>query len=117
MRAAAEMVLRVVTRSFSVDRDSLVSGTRGIKAVAQARQAGMYLLHIVFGLTYEEVGLAFGRERTTVAHACAKVEDERDDLLTDMKLETLEDALERLWAIERLRNGGRCGISRSQAAA
>ncbi len=50
----------------------------------------MYLAHIVFGLSYTRVGICFGRDRTTVRHACALVEDRRDDPARDMALSALE---------------------------
>ena len=39
----------------------------------------MYVSHVVLGLSMTEVGKGFGRDRTTVMHACHLVEDLRDD--------------------------------------
>jgi chromosomal replication initiation ATPase DnaA len=39
----------------------------------------MYVTHVVMGLTMAEVGRGFGRDRTTVLHACHLIEDMRDD--------------------------------------
>ena len=39
----------------------------------------MYLAHVTCGLSLTEVGEVFARDRTTVAHACGRVEDLRDD--------------------------------------
>lgn len=64
--------------------------------VALARQIAMYLTHVAFGLTLSEVGRLFARDRTTVAHACAAVEDLRDDPSFDRALLALECALIRL---------------------
>lgn len=64
--------------------------------VALARQMAMYLTHVAFGLTFVEVGRVFGRDRTTVAHACAAVEDLRDDPPFDRALSALESAFLRL---------------------
>jgi hypothetical protein len=50
----------------------------------------MYLAHVVCGLTFAEVSRIFGRDRTTVAHACAIVEDRRDDIVFDRCLDYLE---------------------------
>lgn len=77
----------------------------------------MYLVHIVFGGTYKQVGALFGRERTTVAYACALVEDERDDAALDGKLDLLEEAIVRLWAIERLRRVRRARAEAKDRAA
>jgi chromosomal replication initiation ATPase DnaA len=87
-----------------VTREELLSRTRERRQVALARQVALYLLHTVFSQAYTDVGRLFGRERTTVAYACAAVEDERDNFTFDMKIESLEDCAERLWAIETLRH-------------
>jgi chromosomal replication initiation ATPase DnaA len=39
----------------------------------------MYLVHTLLGRNYKEVGVLFGRDRTTVSHACARTEDRRED--------------------------------------
>jgi chromosomal replication initiation ATPase DnaA len=61
--------------------------------VAFARQVAMYLAHVGGGLCLSEVGRLFARDRTTVAHACALVEDRRDDPDFDRCLSFLELAL------------------------
>ena len=53
----------------------------------------MYLAHISCGLTLTEVGRVFGRDRTTVAHACGLVEDRREHAPFDRALELLESAM------------------------
>jgi chromosomal replication initiation ATPase DnaA len=53
----------------------------------------MYLAHVAGGLSMREVGRLFSRDRTTVAHACALVEDRRDDPQFDRALAILEFAL------------------------
>jgi hypothetical protein len=50
----------------------------------------MYLAHVVCGLSFSEVSRIFDRDRTTVAHACAAVEDRRDDAVFDRCLDYLE---------------------------
>lgn len=69
--------------------------------VAFARQVAMYLAHVVFSLSYNEVAALFRRERSTVVHACAVVEDARDDADLDERLDKLEDRLLRLDAIRK----------------
>jgi len=46
---------------------------------ADARQLAMYLMHVVLQRPYMEVGRYFGRDRTTVAHACRRIEDKREE--------------------------------------
>jgi chromosomal replication initiation ATPase DnaA len=82
-----------VTRAFSIDGDAFWGVTRGAPDAAFARQVGMYLAHVGFGLSLTEVGHLFARDRTTVAHACTLVEDRRDDRCFDRALELLEGAV------------------------
>ncbi len=53
----------------------------------------MYLGHVTFGISMHDVGIIFARDRTTVAHACAVVEDARDDAVLDQALDILGTAL------------------------
>ena len=58
--------------------------------VAFARQSAMYLAHVAFEIELGEVGRAFGRDRTTAAHACRLIEERRDDRAVDAVLAALE---------------------------
>jgi hypothetical protein len=62
-------------------------------AAAFARQSAMYLAHVVYGASFTRVGALFGRDRTTVAHACRLVEDRREDPRIDGRLARLERRL------------------------
>ncbi len=79
-----------ISRVFAVPVQALRSATRGRAHVALARQTAMYLAHVVCGLSLTEVGRIFERDRTTVSHACALIEDRRDELVFDQLLELLE---------------------------
>lgn len=72
---------------------SLRAANRGRKPIALARKMAMYLAHVAFGLSLTRVGICFGRDRTTVRHACALIEDRRDDPLLEFGLTALEAAL------------------------
>jgi len=50
----------------------------------------MYLAHTGFQLSLETISRIFGRDRTTVSHACHVIEDSRDDIWLDYRLEALE---------------------------
>lgn len=93
LRRAIETAVMSV---FGVSREDLSFQSRGMARVALARQTAMYLAHTVGGLSLTEVGAMFDRDRTTVAHACAVVEDRRDDANFDRALELLERAVVRL---------------------
>ena len=47
------------------------------------RQVAMYVCHVAYSMPMGEVAEAFGRDRTTVGHACRMVEDRRDDRAYD----------------------------------
>lgn len=97
VRHWASVVRRAIEPSvatvFEVDIEDLRAPTRGSPRAAFARQVAMYLAHVTCGATMTEVGILFDRDRTTVAHACAVVEDRRDDAELDGKLEHLEQAV------------------------
>jgi chromosomal replication initiation ATPase DnaA len=84
------MLEETVALVFDVDLEQIQLPTRGRAHVAIARQVAMYLAHVACGLTLTEVGELFGRDRTTVAHACQVVEDRREELAFDQAIELLE---------------------------
>lgn len=75
---------------FGVAEEALARPSRGKARVARARQTAMYLAHVSCGLSFTDVGQVFARDRTTVAHACAVIEDRRDDPAFDRALELME---------------------------
>lgn len=90
---AAARVLALVSDQRQVSRLLLLHSSRCEKSIAEARQVAMYLTHVVLRRTYAEVGDIFGRDRTTVSHACARVEDLRDLPDFDAELARLETAI------------------------
>lgn len=99
-RTLCRGIIACVATDFGLAPVSLIAPTRGSPRAALARQMAMYLAHVDFGLKYDVVGYHFGRDRTTVAHACRVIEDARDDRGLDLRLSTLESACRS--AIERL---------------
>ncbi len=79
-----------VARDFGLDMAALFAPTRGAPRTAFARQVAMYLAHTGFELSLRTIGRVFERDRTTVSHACHVVEDGRDDIWLDCRLEALE---------------------------
>ncbi|WP_160005404.1 helix-turn-helix domain-containing protein [Rhizobium sp. 18055] len=49
------------------------------RTLCHVRQIAMYVCHVALQIPILEIGVAFGRDRTTVSHACHVVEDRRDD--------------------------------------
>jgi chromosomal replication initiation ATPase DnaA len=87
------MLEHVVSAMLAVPRRELRSARRCDARVAFARQVAMYLAHVALGLSMTRVGALFGRDRTTVAHGCAVVEDRRDEPAFDRALHIAEHAL------------------------
>lgn len=66
---------------------------RGKAEIALARQLAMYLMHTHYSRIYSEVGRFFGRDRTTVSHACALIEEMREDPAFDDRVGRIEREL------------------------
>jgi hypothetical protein len=94
--AGARLAEVSVCAAHAMPVPALRQRLRGVRRVAFARQVAMYLAHVGCGLNLSQVGQAFGRDRTTVRHACALVEDRRDQPGFDLGLSALEAGLMRL---------------------
>ena len=81
--------------AFGIPLAGLRSPSRCAARVAAARQAAIYLARVGFGIAYGDLGRAFGRDRTTAAHACRVTEDRREDPDFDRRLALLEAGLAR----------------------
>ena len=107
MSVAARFVVRLVACTLQTDADEMLSGRRGTAEVARARQVAMYLLHTSLSVPYMDVADMFGRDRTTVSHACRTIEDLRDDPMHDDMLLQLEEMVDlaRSMSMAELRPG------------
>ncbi len=92
-KALARLVMAAVTLEFGIPEAVLYSPTKGSSRASFARQIGMYLTHIVYEINLSRVARVFGRDRSTVSHACRVVEEYRDDPIIDEKLNALESFL------------------------
>ncbi|VAW22438.1 hypothetical protein MNBD_ALPHA11-2492 [hydrothermal vent metagenome] len=92
--ARASVLVRIVARSFDVTPCEMFHHSRSRAPIAATRQLAMYMMHVVLGRNLTEVGKFFGRDRTTVSHACIRIEDMRDDLEFDERINQLEHAFE-----------------------
>ncbi len=89
----AMIIVNMVSKLTNVARADFFHNSRCKAHIAEARQLAMYLLHITSGRSMSEVGRFFGRDRTTVSHACAKIEDRRDNMEFDELVTQLEDEI------------------------
>ena len=93
--SACRDIESLVSSTFSVPLDDLRKPSRSSPRTAFARQVAMYLAHVELDLSPSIVGSHFGRDRTTVSHACGRVEDRRDDPTLDTALLCLAVAVAR----------------------
>jgi len=91
--AAAQLAAGVSSYGFDIPIEDILDARRGSAEAALARQVAMYLCHIAFELSLARVAQAFGRDRSTVAHACHRIEDRRDDEAFDHWISALEATL------------------------
>jgi chromosomal replication initiation ATPase DnaA len=85
-----ECLIDIASALFSVPSKELRKPGRTAISVSRVRQIAMYVAHVVLRLTMGEVGVGFGRDRTTVHHACQVVEDMRDDAEFDRMVQVIE---------------------------
>lgn len=77
--AACDGVIDIVAALFNVSSKELRAPGRSVLSVSRVRQIAMYVTHVELGISMRDVGEGFGRDRTTVVHACHQIEDLRDD--------------------------------------
>jgi len=92
--AAARLSADVASYALNVSAAEVLSGNRGSASIAFARQVAIYLCHVGFEFSLARVAAAFGRDRSTVAHACHAIEDRRDDAQFDLWIGGLEAMLQ-----------------------
>jgi chromosomal replication initiation ATPase DnaA len=94
-------VLDILAAFFNVCGRELRSHSRCERPVARVRQIGMYVAHVTLALTMSEVGRAFGRDRSTVNHACHLIEDMREELEFDRIIQRLESIVKAAFMRDR----------------
>ncbi len=77
--ALCDAIIDLTAIFFNVSSKDLRSSGRMPNPVSRVRQIGMYVGHVTLGLKMTEVGAGFGRDKSTVVHACHTIEDMRDD--------------------------------------
>lgn len=90
---------RLVAELFAAAcKNDLPEGAARRRPRCHIRQIAMYLSHVVLSVPYQTIATAFGRDRTTVMHACSVVEDRRDDAGYDRFVEQCERCIEAVFA-------------------
>lgn len=83
IRIVCQTVRQLVCEMVLLASHRLPLRTARRRTGCHARQVAMYVCHVALRIPMGDVALAFGRDRTTVAHNCAVVEDHRDDAAFD----------------------------------
>ena len=89
----AYLAVSLVGYALELKAENILVPDRGPRDLVRARQVAMYLTHVGLGMSLARVACAFERDRSTVAHACHRIEEMRDDEAFDSWLETLEQSL------------------------
>lgn len=76
--------------AMQIPAEKMLSVSERDHHVARARQVAMYLSHVGLGMSLARIAAALGRDRSTVAHGCHRIEDLRDDPDVDEWLDELE---------------------------
>lgn len=79
--------------ALKIPAEMILSFEQREHRVARARQVTMYLSHVALGMSLARIAAAMGRDRSTIAHGCHRIEDFRDDPQIDAWLDELEDRL------------------------
>jgi len=81
--AMCECMIDIAAALFNVSSKEMRRPGRASRQVCRVRQIAMYVTHVVLQVSMNEIGRGFGRDRTTVMHACHLIEDMRDDVEFD----------------------------------
>lgn len=104
-RYIGRVLAEAVGGALSVDPEKLAVKGRGDARTAFARHIAIYIARTRLGLSFTAAGRLFDRDRTTVAHACRRVEERRDELWADELVEQIDRVLG-VWADNWAMPGG-----------
>jgi len=105
--AACDGIIDLLAVFFNVSGRRLRSAGRASLPIARVRQIGMYIAHVTLGMKMTAVGAGFGRDKSTVVHACHTIEDMRDDEDFDRIVARVERLVRVAFSLERWAGGGR----------
>ena len=77
-----EAMIDICAALYNVCGKELRQAGRTSNAVARVRQIAMYVAHVGLGISMQDVGCGFFRDRTTVRHACLECPRQRGRTMT-----------------------------------
>ncbi|MDH6269140.1 hypothetical protein M2360_004566 [Rhizobium sp. SG_E_25_P2] len=89
-RSVSTVVAKIAAEMMFLTSDEPQRGHNRRFIMSHVQQIAMYVCHVVLQMTMSEVGRGFGRDRSTVGHACARVEDRRDEAGFDRLVAAIE---------------------------
>lgn len=98
-RLIAATILHIAALATVAPIGEVRSAQRSTARAARTRQIAIYLASVVLDWPCDRVSLAFGRARSTVSHACQRVEDLRERAPFDAGLERYEAWIRGLTAL------------------
>ncbi|KJF69544.1 helix-turn-helix domain-containing protein [Rhizobium nepotum] len=87
---ACQLVRQLTGEMVQLTGDRLAARRDRRRRECHIRQIAMYVCHVQLGIPMSDIGPCFGRDRTTVGHACQVVEDRRDEPAFDEFVAVLE---------------------------
>jgi chromosomal replication initiation ATPase DnaA len=83
-------LVKMIAGARGVTLTALMRRSRGHGRAAAARQFAVYLTHVLLERPQDVVAELFGRDRTTIAHACHLVEDMREKPEVEAEIARIE---------------------------
>jgi len=75
----ARLAQFIACQIYGVPVEEVRKPTRGRPLVSRTRQVAVHLARSVFALSHRQLAAEFGRDRSTVKHACEQIERMRED--------------------------------------
>lgn len=102
--AICAIVRDLVGELLHMPQDGWCVGRTPVGFQRQTNQIAMYICVVVLSFKMPDVGMAFGRNRSTVRHACMRVEDQRDHPQFDQMVERIEKLVSIVFANPEVRH-------------
>lgn len=88
-----ENILKFICNHYGIEQEELLGKKRN-KTIATIRQIAMYLCRKMTDASLPKIGFAFGRDHTTVIHACEKIEKmKKEDKSFENQLQQFEEKI------------------------
>jgi chromosomal replication initiation ATPase DnaA len=88
-RLRAQLAIALAAAAVGPSMEEIAGNARRSN-IAFARHVAMYIAYVGFGMSLARVAAAFGRDKSTIAHACRLIEERRDEPGFDRWIEALE---------------------------